>query len=117
MGFVVVFNDRRDFFQVPVALHEHGMLDTLVTNFYAPDLGPLEVGKLRKLRNYRAEGLPYRKVTCDRRAAQLRKEALSFAKSEAFSDMAPVKWQAVDDQISRRALQESVSRNSNLFLY
>jgi glycosyltransferase involved in cell wall biosynthesis len=35
--FVCVFNRKRDFYQVPLGLHEAGLLEALVTDFYAPD--------------------------------------------------------------------------------
>lgn len=36
-AFVSVINRNRDFYQVPLALYEAGLLETLVTDFYAPD--------------------------------------------------------------------------------
>ena len=53
---VCVFNRNRDFYQVPIALHDAGMLEALVTDFYAPEkwLDRLPA----RLRNLRADGLP-----------------------------------------------------------
>src|ERR1700747_839267 len=62
--FVVAFNRDRDFYQVPLALHEAGMLSSLVTDFYFPHDRPLlrRLPGLASLRHRCAPALPSAKA-------------------------------------------------------
>lgn len=59
--FVCVINRNRDNYQVPLALQEAGLLERLVTDFYAPEGICRWLPQI--LRRRRIEGLPFTKVS------------------------------------------------------
>ena len=64
MSYVVAFNRDRDFYQLPLALHERGLLTRLITDYYRPDAAWLSrLPLLSRLAHRYAEGLPSRLVT------------------------------------------------------
>jgi glycosyltransferase involved in cell wall biosynthesis len=107
--FVCVFNRSRDSYQVPVALHEAGLLQALVTDFYAPK--GLPGWAPRVLRNKRHDGLPYRLTRSDRLAF-----AVQYAAQITKLPMGPVfNW--IDRRLGAVAGRLAKKSGTNLYCY
>jgi glycosyltransferase involved in cell wall biosynthesis len=112
MPFIVAFNGNRDQYQVPLALHERGMLRYLVTDLYAADnTAWRHVPALKRLGHRRADGLPSEQVVWTPRALMSR----GLAKLRKVPPH--IAFETVDDYISRKALHLAQSTGSDLFLY
>lgn len=112
MSFVVSFNRDRDFYQLPLALHERGLLTRLVTDLYLPDNGPGR-GLLQGLglgHRCRA-GLPSGRV----------RWSLPAIFWQTLGARLPVPgldvWARVGDSLARAALDEALRAEAHLFLY
>lgn len=113
--FVVAFNRDRDFYQVPLALQEAGLLAGLVTDFYSPALGPLfQLPILRRGAKRRAQGLPFTKVSWNWPALGMQLVDLPRARDGA----ARIKlFKRLDRSLSRAALRLALRKEADLFLY
>lgn len=113
--FTCAFNRNVEKYQVPLALHEAGLLDKLVTDLYVPDLGPINSWKGYKSLSYRhLRGLPHSK-------------ALSIYR--AWLMQIPLRWkwddrdyrtslfQRLDSFLSQQALAYASKSGSDLFLH
>jgi glycosyltransferase involved in cell wall biosynthesis len=111
--FVVAFNRDRDFYQVPLALHEAGMLSSLVTDFYFPHDRPLlrRLPGLTSLRHRCTPALPSAKVHGSW-AAFLSQAAAKFIRRDPL-------WlfDRVDCTLSLAALHHAEREGAHLFLY
>lgn len=107
--FVCVFNRARDSYQVPLGLHEAGLLEALVTDFYAPDRTPAWLPRF--LRNKRHPDLPARLTWSDRVAflAQYGAMALKRPMQPVFA------W--VDARLGRSAGRLAKRRAAHLYCY
>lgn len=108
-GFVCAINRNRDGYQVPLALHEAGLLTSFVTDFYAPDRGH---GWLpRRLRGRHVAGLP---------ASATHSVASSFllqsAAETAGVPMHPV-FAVTDRLLGRAAARVARQRKAHLYCY
>ncbi len=107
--YVVAFNRDRDGYQLPLALHEAGMLEQLITDYYYPDDGAGIA--LRRLKHRRVDGLPSRRVSGSARAFLM--QAYSRARAKPVSDWSGV----VDSALSRKAANTASRTGADLFLY
>jgi glycosyltransferase involved in cell wall biosynthesis len=111
--FVVAFNRDRDFYQVPLALHEAGMLSSLVTDFYFPHDRPLLrwLPGLASLRHRCAPALPSAKAHGSW-AAFLLQAAAKLIVQDRLS-----LFDRVDRLLSLAALHHAERERAHLFLY
>lgn len=112
MKYIVAFNRNRDFYQVPLALYERGMLQRLVTDLYTPQLGILEnIPPFSRFRHRRHAELPSQFVTWNLQALKLQIVDLNLGTPgfEVFKQ--------VDSSISQHALDLALEENSGLLLY
>lgn len=113
MTFVTAFRGRRDGYEVPVALAEHGLLDTFLTDrFYGP-LGVAASGLLptrlaEKVRGRHDPRLPSDRVSRLRGVAL--REALHRGSSETLYDRFDPEYGLAAAAVARR-------NRSDLFLY
>jgi glycosyltransferase involved in cell wall biosynthesis len=108
--FVTAFTGARDWYELPLALHEMNRLCAHVADFYYPDaLLKRSFGLPRKLRNRHRDGLPSRCVHVDLEAA-VRKNLLPPGKD-------PDPFLAVDRALSLAAARVSRRTGSHLFLH
>lgn len=110
--FVVAFIRDRDFYQVPLALYEHGLLDRLVTDTYCPDTLPgKKLFDIAHLAHRRTEGLPSKMVEWNYRA-------LLWQVLGPKIGISPLRvHERIDTAISEAALSRAIDTDSNLFLY
>lgn len=107
--FVCVFNRDRDFYQVPLALEEAGLLEALVTDYYAPDRPPRWLpGFLARKRHPR---LPRNRTLSDRLAfvGQYAAQALRLPMHNV--------WQHIDARLGRVAGRLAKRRRTHLYCY
>lgn len=111
--FVVAFNRDRDFYQVPLALHEAGMLSSLVTDFYFPHDRPLlrHLPGLAALRHRCTPALPSTQVHGGW-AAFLSQVAAKLIRQDPLS-----LFDRVDRALSLAALHHAEREGAHLFLY
>jgi glycosyltransferase involved in cell wall biosynthesis len=111
--FVVAFNRDRDFYQVPLALHEAGMLSSLVTDFYFPHDRPLlrRLPGLASLHHRCAPGLPSAKVHGSWAAL------LAQAAAKAMRHDPLALFDRVDRTLALAALHHAEREGAHLFLY
>src|SRR5690242_871232 len=111
--FVVAFNRDRDFYQVPLALHEASMLSSLVTDFYFPHDRPLlrRLPGLGSLRHRCVPALPPAKVHWSW-AALLPQAAAKLVRRDPNS-----LFDRVDRALSLAALDRAEREGAHLFLY
>jgi glycosyltransferase involved in cell wall biosynthesis len=111
--FVVAFNRDRDFYQVPLALHEAGMLSSLVTDFYFPHDRPLlrRLPGLASLRHRSLPALPSAKVHGSWAALLPQASAMLVRR-----DPLPL-FDRVDRALSLAALHHAEREEAHLFLY
>lgn len=115
MSFVVAFNRDRDFYQVPLALHERGVLSKLITDFYSPNFGFLKsLPVVSKIKHRRVEGLPWSKVSWNFEAIKLQ---LMDLRREADSSSQAKVFRRLDAKLSLAALSLAARTKSNLLLY
>lgn len=109
--FVVAFNRDRDYYQVPIALHEAGLLETLVTDLYCSNRGVAKLLPYFQLGHRSDPELPPKRVTSLTRLAayQLFQKVLRL-QSRAIFDR-------VDCSISKAAAKAAQKTNSDLLLY
>jgi glycosyltransferase involved in cell wall biosynthesis len=112
MRFVTGVAGARDLYQVPLALHEGGLLERHVTDFYSPDLAVAWLGSLLpKLKRRRADGLPSR-MTRNTPRAVLRQLMQPQLPLHTFDQLF-----AIDDDISRKATEVARRSDAGLLLY
>ena len=107
--FVCVFNRARDSYQVVVALKEAGLLEVLVTDYYAPDNPPAWLpGVFARKRH---AGLSRSKTVGDRIAfvAQYAAQALRLPMRQM--------WRFVGRRLGKRALRVARDKNAALYCY
>ena len=111
--FVVAFNRDRDFYQVPLALNEQGLLSSLVTDLYFPFDRPVlrHIPGPARLKRRCAAGLPSAKVhwTWEALLPQLPAALLGGDRIALF--------ETVDRALSRAALDHAEREAAHLFLY
>ncbi|WP_226698751.1 glycosyltransferase family 4 protein [Qipengyuania gaetbuli] len=108
-GFVCVFNRDRDNYQVALGLHEAGLLDALVTDFYAPRrLRPILP---RFLARKHDNALPGQMVSRDLVAF-----ASQYAAQVAKRPMERV-WPWVDARLGRTARKVAKRHSGNIYAY
>lgn len=107
--FVCVFNRDRDSYQVPLALDEAGMLEVLVTDYYAPDKGsPLLPGFLRRKQH---PDLSRNRAVADRLAFAVQYAALALR-----LPMGRV-WRFIGRRLGKRAVKLARMRRAHLYCY
>lgn len=112
MSYVVAFNRDRDFYQLPLALHERGLLTRLITDYYRPDAAWVSrLPVLSRLAHRHADGLPSRLVTSRWRDVlwQVLGPRLGVSLYRMSRDVAA--------DLSLTALRTAARRGANLFLY
>lgn len=111
--FVVAFNRDRDFYQLPLALHEAGLLSSLVTDLYYPfDRAVLRhIPGLAKLRHRCAAGLPSAKVHWTLPA--LLPQVMDRIRPRDNIGL----FERVDAALSEAALDHAEKEHAQLFLY
>jgi len=117
MSYVVAFNGARDFYQVPLALHERRLLERLVTDVYYSD-HVLARGMpwMKRFRHRHIEGLPSRLTKSDWYATAL--QVLGPRGFGPLLALSPYKvFNIVDDHLSRVALKVAQRADADLFLY
>ncbi|WP_162536390.1 glycosyltransferase family 4 protein [Granulicella sp. WH15] len=106
--FVVAFNRDRDFYQVPLALEEGGMLETFITDLYS---SPQNERIFPSLKHRKIEGLPPSRTRNSLKALLL----------QVFGPRLGMKpldlWWKVDSELGRRAANEAIRTGADLFLY
>lgn len=107
--FVCVFNRARDNYQVPVALHEAGLLDTFVTDYYAPESSPAWLPRF--LRSKRHLDLPSKSTHSDRIAFLVQYAA------QAFRIPMQKIWGWIDPRLGRTAGRLAARHNADLYCY
>lgn len=113
--FVVAFNRDRDFYQVPLALEERNLLAGLVTDFYAPPLGPLgQMVPFNRVAKRRVRGLPFGKVSWSWSA--LRMQLLDLPKTQTADERIAI-FKRLDQVLSRAVLRLALKKEAGLFLY
>jgi glycosyltransferase involved in cell wall biosynthesis len=117
MSYVVAFNTARDFYQVPLALHEKGLLERLVTDVYYSDHAlARRMPWMRRFRHRHIDGLPSALTTSDWYATTLEVlESCGFGQLLALSHCKV--FDIVDDHLSRMALKVAERTDADLFLY
>lgn len=106
---VCVFNRNRDNYQVPLALHEAGLLETLVTDFYAPDSVPSWLPQ--GLRGFRHAGLPASRTTSSPVPFVL--QAAAHVLKVPLRHVFP----HTDHMLALRAAKFARARRANLYCY
>lgn len=110
--FVTGAAGSRDLYQVPLALHEGGLLERHVTDFYSPDLAVERLAPLLpKLKRRHLNGLPSTHVANTPRA-MLRQLMHPQLPLYTFDQLF-----AIDNDISRRVVQVARRSDADLFLY
>jgi glycosyltransferase involved in cell wall biosynthesis len=109
--FVVAFNRDRDGYQVPLALHSVGMLQVLVTDFYASDHKFVRGFTPKRLRHRNIAGLPRSMV----RTSPV--SVLMQAYTELRRARATGWYMQVDARLSRMAADSAADSSADLFLY
>jgi glycosyltransferase involved in cell wall biosynthesis len=107
--FVTAFNGARDYYEIPLALHEMGLLRSHISDFYCPDFLATFARVPNKIKNRHREGLPSRGIHIDLRAA---------VKQHVFSVKAHHDpYFAVDRSLSLTAAKVARRTESHLFLH
>ena len=111
--FVTAFNGSRDYYEVPLALHELGLLERHVGDMYLPDALVLPARYLypRALRRHRP-GLPSKKVHPVGRA--LLPQVLELARHRTKP---PGAYESIDRSLSLEAARIAAKTESDLFLH
>lgn len=107
--FVSVINRDRDGYEVPLALHEAGLLDRHVTDYYAGQMAarflPSSLGKRRK------SGLPGRLVSSH--AQSFLTQVVSMAAGREMTGV----FARTDRMLGQAALEMAMRRGANLYCY
>jgi glycosyltransferase involved in cell wall biosynthesis len=111
--FVTAFNGSRDYYEVPLALHELGLLERHVSDMYLPDalVFPARYLYPRALRRHRP-GLPSKKVHPVGRA--LLPQVVELARHRT---KAPGGYESIDRSLSLEAARIATKTGSDLFLH
>jgi Glycosyl transferases group 1 len=111
--YVVCFNGARDSYQVPLALHEHGLLSSLVTDLYYPHDRPVlrRIPGLSALRRRCSTDLPSSEVHWASRAL------VPQIASRLYRSDPMTLFEFVDRSLSEAALAQAERENASLFLY
>lgn len=109
--FVVAFNRDRDHYQVPLALQEAGLLETLVTDLYCSGRGIASLFPYLKLVHRQVPGLPADRVK------QLNLTALYQIVHNAIRPGSRLLIDRVDATLSRGASKVARKSNADLLLY
>jgi glycosyltransferase involved in cell wall biosynthesis len=111
--YVVAFSGARDAYQVPLALHQTGQLNALITDFYAPELPSLLKRRFPKLAGRNQNGLPFWKARSSFQVAWTSR-SWSFARKNraTVGDL-----KRSQDLLSRAAGRIAARTGSDLFLY
>jgi glycosyltransferase involved in cell wall biosynthesis len=111
--YVVAFNGARDFYQIPWALHDEGLLSSLVTDAYYPHDRPVLRGLpvVKALRRRCSPELPSSRVHWTWRAL-LPQVTARFRRCDPIA-----MFGAVDQSLSRAALARAEREDANLYLY
>tara|TARA_B100001093_G_scaffold367805_1_gene352707 strand:- start:8317 stop:9543 length:1227 start_codon:yes stop_codon:yes gene_type:complete len=113
--FTCAFNRNVEKYQVPLALHEVGLLDKLVTDLYVPDLGPINSWKGFKSISYRhLRGLPFSKALSIYRAWMMQ---IPLRWKWNDRDYRTSLFQRLDSFLSKQALAYATKSGSDLFLH
>jgi len=113
--FVVAFNRDRDFYQVPAALADGGMLDALVTDIYLPDcLKGSRLSRFAGLDHRHCERVPSAKVMWSAEALWLQLVASQNAKTEGQRSEI---FNRLDASLSRAAGRRATRTGAGLLLY
>jgi len=113
MKYVVAFNRNRDFYQVPLALYQRGILQKLITDCYYPDSQLLRaVPGFSRLKRRFVTGLPSGMTRSSAMTVALQILQASISGIPAHSV-----FRIVDRHLSNAALREAVVSGTNLFLY
>jgi glycosyltransferase involved in cell wall biosynthesis len=114
-SYVVAFNRDRDSYQVPLALHEAGKLDLLLTDLYEPSSRVSRALFRRVGLGHRfCAGLKSEKTDWSWRAIWLQLVALRFAKTPEARNRV---FNAIDRSLSEAAGKAAERLHSALFLY
>jgi glycosyltransferase involved in cell wall biosynthesis len=111
--FVTAFNGSRDYYEVPLALHELGLLERHVSDMYLPDalVFPARYLYPRALSRHRP-GLPSKKVHPVGRA--LLPQVVELARHRT---KAPGGYESIDRSLSLEAAKIASRTESDLFLH
>lgn len=113
--FVVAFNRDRDFYQVPLALQEGNLLAGLVTDLYAPSMGPLtHIWPFNRFARRRVSNLPFHKVSWNWTA--LRLQLYNLPQARSGGERIAI-FKQLDRALSHAALGLALRRQADLFLY
>ena len=113
--FTCAFNRNVEKYQVPLALHEAGLLDKLVTDLYVPDLGSINSWKGYKSISYRnLRGLPFSKALSVYRAWMMQ---IPLRWKWSDREYRTSLFQRLDSFLSRQALAYARKSGSDLFLH
>lgn len=107
--FVTAFNGARDYYEVPLALHEMGLLSSHISDFYCPDFLARLSGVPNKIKRRHRAGLPSSRVNIDLRAV-LKQYLFSVP---GHNDP----YFAVDRALSLTAANAALRSESHLFLH
>jgi glycosyltransferase involved in cell wall biosynthesis len=107
--FVTAFNGARDYYEVPLALHEMGLLRSHINDFYCPDFLASFTRVPYKIRRRHRTGLPSWRVNIELRAAI--KQYFSSIKSPYDP------YFAIDRSLSLAAARVALKTESQLFLH
>ncbi len=111
--YVVAFAGARDGYQVPLALHQTGQLNALITDFYAPELPSLLQRRLPKLAGRHKQGLPFWKARSSFQVAWASRAWSSARRNGPSVDH----LKRSQDLLSRAAGRIAARTGSGLFLY
>jgi glycosyltransferase involved in cell wall biosynthesis len=111
--YVVAFNGARDFYHLPLALYEGGLLSSLVTDFYYPHDRPTlrQIPGLSAIERRHSPSLPSTEVHWIWRAL-MPQIASRFYRADRMA-----LFEAVDRTLSQAALAWAEHESANLFLY
>lgn len=114
--YVCTFRGRRDFYQVPLALAEAGLLDMFITDFYAfPAIQKLSrclpAHRREKINGRYESGIPDHLVEC------LWRTTLLEHGRHLTGCSASVTFAKLDAHFSRAAARQAKKQRTNLFLY
>lgn len=109
--FVVAYNRDRDSYQVPLALHEAGMLEAFVTDFYRSDNPLIQSVTPARLKRRYIEGLPASIVQPALKALLL--QVYHESRKSGGDDW----YLAVDALLSRKAADIAAGASADLLLY
>jgi glycosyltransferase involved in cell wall biosynthesis len=109
---VTAFSGNRDFYQVPLALHEHGLLERHISDFYTPNIAvPVAAHFARPFLSRRHPDLPSRFVECNLPA--IWRQALDWRRKR---DPILIAYE-ICHSLSLQAIETAQNTDAHLFLY